>query len=618
MSDILRAEFRVAVEIDGKEFEATHYDDEFALDTIPRARVVLAVGRNARDGKTAAKIHKEISNFPPMSVVKVYLCASGEWSKNADWPAGRHKIFDGKMAGIGWQKNNGKVQLVAYLQHWLIDLNSSSALTPQSHVANPAQYTFGATLAQKDQTGLGGGKSRPMGLSQTALGASLKNSNAFKDDLWGGILKPLLCSMAESSHLQMAKELKACFGNDGKEGLQKNRNDHALAALKRIEGVSWKGKSACDLKHSCYNEKLSMVWANGKLAVEQSVLNCITQAIMRDSIASYANNTLWGKLIQFAGTFRFRVVPLVDHALVVPVIGGLQDTYCKQIVACDYKHIALRGTLKKPLRGVAIWSAMGSQTNIGQGDDKTPVTKMGVGGCFSPDPPPDDGMIFMATAPIWMANIPSAGMKAGKTMGLTNKKAHSGSTLPKEEKEDALKGDPDGATKEGRYEEAAEMNDNYAHALYVQQSLSGRAGRISGKLRFDISPGSSVKIEGSAERFLTGADQLGQDVYGTVVQLKNVIDADRAKAGTTLAFSNIRTEAENKSDRTSVPAHPLYTTKFLGAPMVDALQFKDEGNGCCDEGGGGGEGGGGDAGGDVQDRADGPTAAERRIIFLQD
>jgi hypothetical protein len=122
------------------------------------------------------------------------------------------------------------------------------------------------------------------------------------------------------------------------------------------------------------------------------------------------------------------------------------------------------------------------------------------------------------------------------------------------------------------------MYNGYAHAAYVGRGLLGRNGSLFGKLRFDIAPGSNIIIKGSSEVFIEG-DQTAEQLYGTVVRVSFRMDASKGQAGTGFSFMHIRTEAENKDDKTSVEKHPLYETTFVGAPLIDFYQFKNDD--CC-------------------------------------
>jgi hypothetical protein len=69
-------------------------------------------------------------------------------------------------------------------------------------------------------------------------------------------------------------------------------------------------------------------------------------------------------------------------------------------------------------------------------------------------------------------------------------------------------------------------------------------------------------------------------MIGSVLRVSVGIDSEEGRAGTAFHIDHIRTEKENEQDATSVSLHPLYRTKFTGAPLVDELAFPNED--CCE------------------------------------
>jgi hypothetical protein len=103
--------------------------------------------------------------------------------------------------------------------------------------------------------------------------------------------------------------------------------------------------------------------------------------------------------------------------------------------------------------------------------------------------------------------------------------------------------------------------------------LKGRIGEVSGKLRFDIAPGSSVRVEtGRAKNIPAADDQLAQNMYATVMQVSYLVNAEAGQAGTAFTLAHVRTESENKADATSVEKPPMYKRAWRGAPMIKGLK----------------------------------------------
>jgi len=563
---VLRTKPRLYIEVEGHgRFEVAQFNASFAKNMIPRASVVLAVGRKATDGRTEARIHAERQKIKKMTRVYVYYKGQGAFDRSNDWPNKYVKIFDGLFLGFGQRKIRGKLNVVANIGHWAMDMNFSSALSSQSHPSNPTQYTFAATMGSLLSTGAASGK--PYGISQTAEADSIR-PETIREDLWGAAIKPMFCALAKQEHVKISGSLTECIGLDA------GTNDLALNALKRFEGVvgDVAGSDDCDLELSCYTSKLAL---NIGADIPLSIASAISQAIRRESIDSYAHNTLWGKLVTFASQFRFAVIPLVDKAIVVPFTPGLQSLYCKEVTSDEYDHVDITGDLKRPVRAIAVFAGHNYNTGAG-GSSRAASSMLGVGGCYSPKDAEKDGMIYFIRPPAWLEGVPSSGFSAARTLGLTGRKGTSSSTTPIDISDD-VRGAKDGKSREDIVRELVEIYNGYAHSVYIQEALRGRMGTVSGKLRFDIAPGSTIKIAGSSEKFLPGSDSLAQDLIGDVVRVSIVIDAESPRAGTTIQINNCRTESENKDEKTSLEQHPLYTTEFTGAPLVDDLQFGS----CC-------------------------------------
>jgi hypothetical protein len=561
---VIHTQFSAIMDVDGTIFEIVQFGSDFAVNTIPTAEVIVAIGRKAGDGTTAATIHSALDKLTPEKTVKVYLCAVGQWSDTLDWPTEAQLIFEGRIANIGYTKVMGKVQLVIRLVHWLMDLNNSSAVSAQSHPGNPSEYTFQTIFSSSRKAGVTG---QPGGMAGTAEAAVIKVS-AIREDLWGKVIKKLFCSIATGNRLAFTADLKRCTG------VLKDSNAQALAALKRMEGES---DDDCTLVRSCYTPALAMTSAS--ISAPITVANTIYKHLRFDTVQSFVHSTLWGKLVTYSGTFGAAIIPLVDRALFVPWVPGHRDTFCKTIQNCDYSYLNLSSDVKQLLYGMVLMGTKEYQSGVvGAGREITSLA--GLGGCYVPDKAAG-GMIKFIGPPAWLANIPYGGHSAKKPVGLDGAKKFSTATTPQDDTDTELVANKDGLAREAIIQETSEMYNDYAKYMYVVEALRGRFGSISGKLRFDIAPGSTVVIAGSSELFLEGEDALAQNLVATVLRVSIGINAESGQAGTTFMLGHIRTEAENEDDRFSVDKHPLYPETFVGAPLQDALWFKEEGSGCC-------------------------------------
>jgi hypothetical protein len=558
---VFRAKFKVELEIEGIRFKVSYFTSDWAMNQIPKGTCALAIGRDAWTGETPANVHDFFGDHTKMTKCKVWFSAEGEYSENENWPEEEKVIFDGRLEGIGHVKVNGKIHFAVHLVHWLADMDFSSSVSSLSHPANPKSYTFRAVFGAKLQANPGTGP--PHGLSKTAEAKTITLPNV-REDLWGKAIKPFLCAVARAEHVQIAGTLSDCVD------LKAGRNDQAGNALARIEGASG---DECDLPLSCYTPTLGL--DDGGI-IPDPVGEAIAEAIASESEESFVHQTLWGKLLQYSSAFMFSVVPLVDRALIVPFIPGLRETYCKRIDINDYEYTKQQSTLKRPTRAMAIYAGVHLSTNPLIGADNTQL-KTGIGGCYAPADADEQGLLRIIQAPLWLRGLPVGGMSPNKTSGVKDKSATNSAVTPVNGK-DNIKGNKNGDTKADTIISTREMYDRFAHASYVIESLRGRTGQLTGKLRFDIAPGSMVRIEGSTEKHIVADnDKLSKPQIGAVMRTSLSINAEQSKAGTSFTIYYLRSEGENADDKTSTEKHPLYANTFTGAPLTEDFQFE----GCC-------------------------------------
>ena len=110
--------------------------------------------------------------------------------------------------------------------------------------------------------------------------------------------------------------------------------------------------------------------------------------------------------------------------------------------------------------------------------------------------------------------------------------------------------------------------DRYAESVYVHEALKSRQGSLTGKLRFDIAPGSIVRIEVAGDAFVP-KDRLGEALFANIIRVTISIDANAQKAFTSFNLSHVRTEDENTEAGMAVDRHPLYDAVWTGTSLSD-------------------------------------------------
>ncbi len=546
------------LEIGDRRFAVAQFTASWAVNEIPQAQCLIAVGRDARSEHAGelAEIHAAADSLLQMLPARVVFRPEGEYVPGgAAWPAGSQVVFDGYYVGYAHRKMNGKVQVIVNLTHWLTDLAHSSCLSKNSHPSNPASLTTAAVMRTF----------RDSGAAQGAFVSYLTGHRVVQSrvlqDMWGAI-KSLFSAIA-------AIEASPVGPNDlcgGTTPASFVRNDRAIAALARMEGPALFAPAALAYRHGV---PLVPQGFNVPL-VDSAVGNAVCNA----TIDSYANTTFWDKLVgEFGPMFGMAVVPLVGKSLVVADTPAYNGDFWKEITPDEYDSFDQTAFVERPMRAVAVYGHVASFTGARNG--AAPVNHRDVGGCYAaPGVSPADGLVQYVRAPAWLDTIMSGAVYGRSSTGVTGGSATSTGSTP------GLTPPPPADTP--AYTEhlgnVQPLYARYAQTVYALQALRGRSGTVSGKLRFDIGPGSVVRI-GATPDVVTGPglDKLAGDFYGCVSRVTVNINCESAAAGTTFQLTHLRTAPENKSPRTSVREHPLFGRSIHGggkhgAPLIDEYE----------------------------------------------
>lgn len=560
---IARTLFDLLVIIDGESYRCTQVTTNFYLNKIPVASCTLAVGRHVHTLQPARSHSTLFTKDAGTSVLKeaeIRLIPKGEWEPLGEkWPAGGAVIFRGYVTGVGVRTLRGSIRATVQIIHWLADLNFSSALSNQSHPANPADLSWRAIYVGEGQgTTLG----TPHFLHQM-VAQNLCTTAKIKLDFWAKSLQPILWNLAKFDQIKTLPGLGVRRADD---------NAQAIKALERIRG----GENGAD-KGPDYVPLTLKIGG----AVEHEMAKAIEFYLKQELSESWWSTTIWSKLVgQFAPAFMFAVVPQVETALVVPYIPGTRKLW-KDIRNTEYDYIDTVSVIPRPIQAVAIYT--GIITETGEGGSRNPGRELGIGGHFRPENA-EQGMLMVLRPSGWMQRIPGFGENVGITAGGIVPAEAAGeddagglAPIPMVTCPDAKveRGNEWGHDIEQVAIESKDMFDRLARAIYVQEVLRGRFGVIHGKLRFDIAPGSTVRIEGSADPFI-GTDALRPNLIGEVHRVTCSLDAEGSKAGTSFQLVSLRTELENEQDTTSVEEHPLYEQVFAGSPLSEDLAFRPE------------------------------------------
>lgn len=528
-------------------FEISAFGSDAFINSIPTATCSVGIGRNLSLGtvSNADKLVRERQK----KKAKIYFRARGAYDEKNNWPEKEVVIFEGRIEGASINTVNGSQELTIALRHWLAYLDTASTVSSMSHPSNPMALTFSSVLKGLVNTDASG----VYAMAHTAIASHFDAEwGTVGKDMWGDGFKPMFWRLLNNTDfVEFAESLLECMPD-----LSNKINENAVDALKRIAGESTL-EPKCSSTLPKYGAKLSLL---GNDSMPEHVVRSIAEYIGSETIDGFASQTIWGKLLAFAGLFQFAVIPLVSKALVVPFTPALNKTYCKSLTMQSQDSRRVNLQLAKSLRGVATFGVNTGTTDANMADK----AQYDITGCFSPTGK-KDGLIWVVGPPPWLANAVVNPWSPSRTSSLLGNKINSAITPVAIDKKVA-------ANPPKVIRQVSDILNGYAHNLYAMESLRGRMLGVSEKLRFDIAPGSTVDILANGDRFLVD-DALADALVGVVTGVTIAINADRNHASTNYQVEFFRTKDENKDEAYTVERHPLYESAFSGAPLVDELSF---------------------------------------------
>lgn len=515
----------------------------FALNTIPTASLVLAVGYNTVTS-TPATIHDIRDEIQARDGISVFLevipADSGDKTKI---PAAKYKIFEGFVVGIGYQRSHTHANYVLNLVHWLDDLNNSTALNGDWLPGAPADYAAAAMT-----TTLNSGTATVLGTVPEFKFPSVAQLS--REDLWAKVIKPACQTLA--GYNPRASVLGSAENNPA-----------ALAALDKMPGTAGPA-----LK---YYRPLEL-----RIPPDTNMDGSLNKYFTKVFSDPSSQNSFWAKIItEIAPDFLFAISPAVDWALPIPVCAGLRwKDGGKVIAATDYNYASFNANMAQIIEAVHIIYPIGSSMNTSSEataqNAQQPNSYMRM---YASYPPTEvisasrqkRGLKLFKKPPDWLNGLDASSLTALysiQTRALTTVTA----TTTTAELPGIVNSTIDAV------EKAKSVVADFAQQLYCNEVLQQRVGELSGALRFDIAPGSIVKIMTPLRDAATKDDH----VIASVMSVSYVINAERATAGTSFTVAHTKTPAESTNEFYSVPRPPLYGTSaaytpFYNGPLAEPI-----------------------------------------------
>jgi hypothetical protein len=550
----------VIVTIAGTVIPVAQFSMRYGLNSIPDATVVVALGRDARTQKLSA-VYDVVSQIKQMAEAKVEITGDlGDWAPRGGgiaggkqrWPAGPAIIFMGYVSGLTYRRSTGRVNLVINLTQQLIDLTMSSGGSKDVIPGAPDDLLL-PTLTP----GSGG---EWAGCADTKYALDLESQLPVD---YSKALLDCLHYVSQDNKLQSHSRESWCPGNP----LGSNPTDPLegnIRVARILEGYGqWKGIANYTI--SDYVSKYTRLYP---LDVPASAIKKSSITISKQISSSLAATSIWGLLASnILPDYCCAIIPMAQAAIVAPILPMARQHQIT-ISPDDYVDFNMSCMSQRPLYGVGVISTYQLST-YHKGDPKICIGSTFVVKAPDPQAPEiNDGMWMFVPAPRWMDDWTNMDPEAWDGDASVNKMLNEPSHATVGEEEEAFDRNPD--------EEAVEYNDamdKYAQVMYATNALKGREGDLVGKLRFDIAPGTTIKINARGD-LMTGVDTLATSMFGFVVGVSVMIDAENATASTSFQLINLRTEEENKLPRYSMELHPFFNKNYFEyAPIVPQLSL---------------------------------------------
>lgn len=525
----------------------------YGLNDIPTASAQIALGRDARTGDDSS-VYAQVNAIKQMAEAEIrILGALGDFTSSGTNGARQQfpfapgtTIFKGYVSGLTYRRSAGRVTMIINFVNQLFDLSASSG--GSKDVVPGAPHSFMQSTMEEG----------PGGIHYTHGATKLSGilPDQIKTDFSNAIVESLKY-IADNNQLQTNDAELWC----GRSIIdEREANNRALNVIEQFG--DWQGIATFS------NSGYMAPYASACPLLLHTNGYQLAAKVISDQIGmSLASTSMWGMLVNSVlPGFGAGIIPMARGAILAPCLPMARQ-HQATIFPEDYADFNLSAQSQRPLYGVGVMAnyVMGTLT------DKDP--KQCVGATFvakaDDGSPINDGMWLFVNAPPWLEDYtnfdPKAATGDADVVKVLSDVSHDAVGV------DKIAVDRDVGAEVTDWNEGM---SKYAQMMYATQALRGREGTLVGKLRFDIAPGTTIKISSEGNQLSAGVDTLATDMLGFVARVTISINAEQASAVTTFELTNLRTAKENETDRFSLEEHPFFGPNYFKyAPIVPELSL---------------------------------------------
>jgi len=543
----------VYADISGLKVPVAQLSMTYGLNDIPNASIQIPMGRDVRTNYKSP-IYNLVANLAHMSEVKIYLegqlgdfNAGSADKKNKWFPTIEEPviIFMGYVSGVSYRRSSGRITTSIHMVSRLFDLASSSGGSKDVVPGSPNDFMMPTLI---------GGSGTSAGDAATKFLNDLPTD--LEDDYSNAVLK-CLNYISENNQIQTHNATLWC----GKGSPLPEKNEPNLQAKNVINKFgNWNGIAT--FSNDPYMGKYTTKYP---LKVDSAATIAKASTTISNQISnSLASTHMFGMLVgSILPPFSFGIVPMACGAIMAPCLT-MAKNHQITIPTSDYVDFNFSTQSQRALAGVGVLG------NYSLGTLTPGQPKLCSGASYASNAPnAKHGMWMFVNAPEWLEDMTNSDPKGVKgDAGINKVLAKPG--------HDAVGIDEKAVERDELKQEIEDTNatmEKFAKMMYINQALTGRNGTLTGKLRFDIAPATTIKISAGPEEALFN---LTTDIYAFVSKVHIVINAEQASAATTFDLTNLRTANEN-SNGLSFDEHPLFgKSYFKYAPIVPELSLDPE------------------------------------------
>ena len=291
--------------------------------------------------------------------------------------------------------------------------------------------------------------------------------------------------------------------------------------------------------------------------------DALSTAIIRDMssrlFSRWWGTNVWTVTVDVARKYHLAVIPTITAYAVVPFTPNLSGEAYVTIKADEYDLISQNFPVTVPLRRVSLIPTTFSDFFLS--GNKNNVTARKAVGVYPPLTDVNASTVKYETrlvvAPAWLNTV---GVAIPYYPKAEISESSPGTTLaPLPSPAVTLTGS------------GVPIGEAYAKLEYFSQLFENGTTSISGRLRFDIGPGSLLEVE-SALKPTVSSEFKDESIFGIVESV--ILDFDIIGAGggtvkTSFNLSNTRTSSEQADLAKTSETHPLYGTTWKGTPLLE-------------------------------------------------